>query len=182
MEQNEIIRRIKGGDQVAFANVYESHAVQVYNTIHRLVNHTGEAEDIMQECFITVYNSIGKFEQRSSLSTWINRIAINQSIDALRRRKAKFVEPDDRLAESDDDSVDEAEHEMKVEDVKKAIMDLPDGYRTITSLYLLDGIPQAEIAMMLDISHSTVRTQYKKAKDQIRKSLAMQYDINPNPK
>lgn len=178
MEQNEIIRRIKGGDQVAFANVYQAHVVQVYNTIHRLVNHTAEAEDIMQECFMTVYNSIGKFEERSSLSTWINRIAINQSIDALRKRKVKFVEQDDRIADSDEGNVDEADHEMKVEDVKNAIMNLPDGYRTIISLYLLDGIPQSEIADMLGISHSTVRTQYKKAKDQIRKSLAAQYDIS----
>jgi RNA polymerase sigma factor (sigma-70 family) len=165
---DDVVERCKNGEQAAFALLYKTHAKEVYNTIHRLVNHTAEAEDLLQECFITAYKNIEKFESRSSVKTWIQRIAINHSIDSIRKKKVYFGEINENSHSiADDVSVDEEEFELRVNEVKKAILNLPTGYRTVVSLYLFEGIPQEDIGKMLGISHSTVRTQYKKAKEKI---------------
>lgn len=172
----EVVERCKKGDNSAFTELYKTHSKDIYNTIHRLVNHTAEAEDLLQECFITAYHSIHKFESKSSVKTWLSRIAINKSIDSLRKNKVIFGElTGSEENHWDKDEIDEGEFEYKVSEVKNAISNLPLGYRTIVNLYLLENIPQEEIGKMLGISHSTVRTQYKKAKEKILYTLKMKY-------
>ncbi|HMP28189.1 MAG TPA: RNA polymerase sigma factor, partial [Saprospiraceae bacterium] len=103
--------------------------------------------------------------------TWINKIAINHSIDALRKKKVIFGELHDHNYSIPDGKAEDDDFELKVQDVKNAIMSLPAGYRAVVSLYLLEGLPQEEIGKILGISHSTVRTQYKKAKEKIWQQL-----------
>lgn len=172
----DVIEKCKKGDQAAFTSLYHTYAKDVYNTIFRLVNHTGEAEDILQESFLTAYKNIEKFENRSSIKTWITRIAVNQSIDSLRKKKIYFAEMNESILGMTDDVEEwnEEDFELKVSEVKRAILELPVGYRTVMSLYLFDGIPQEEIAQIMGISHSTVRTQYKKAKEKVWQQLKFQ--------
>jgi RNA polymerase sigma factor (sigma-70 family) len=160
------VGRYSNGDSLSIDEMYKLHAPSVYNTIYRLVKHTAEAEDILQESFITAYQKLHTFEHQSSVKTWITRIAINKAVDTLRRNKHQFVDieiPDN----SQETDIDEEDFAYQVDEVKKAIMALSPGYRTVASLYLIDDIPQAEIGQILGITHSTVRTQYKKAKAKI---------------
>lgn len=168
---NDLIERCKKGDTQAFTSLYNSYAKEVYNTIYRLVNHTGEAEDILQETFVAMYQHIEQFQYKSSFIAWLKRIAINKSISEIRKKKIQFSTVEIEKVQMVDEVFDEANFSLQVAEVKKAIMQLSEGYRTIVNLYLIENIPQEEIGDLLGISHSTVRTQYHRAKAKIYASL-----------
>jgi RNA polymerase sigma factor (sigma-70 family) len=172
IKHDEVVERCKRGDTSAFTQLYHQYSKEVYNTIFRLVPHTGEAEDLLQEVFVSAFQAIHKFENTGGFRAWIKRIAINQSISWIRKQKLRMVELDDSKGSfAEEDSIDEEQFSFKVEEVKKAIEELPDTYRTIVQLYLFENIPQEEIATMLGISYNNVRIQYHRSKQKILKSL-----------
>lgn len=157
----------------AFSELYHQHAKRVYNSIHRIVTHTAEAEDILQETFLAVYHDLEKLDKIINVEAWIRKIAVNKAISHLRRQKISFTGPSfsEPEAEDDYDPNEDEIFENKVEDVRNSIECLPQSYKTIVSLYLFEQIPQEEIARMLGITHTTVRTQYHRAKKKILLSL-----------
>jgi RNA polymerase sigma factor (sigma-70 family) len=170
--QEELIAMCRRGDPAAYTALYNEHAPAVYNTILRLIEHTGEAEDILQESFVAAFNGIDGFKNTAGFRPWVKRIAINKSIDLVRKRKIRFVELDPGWALNEEqETVDEAAFECTMDAVTQAIEALPDGYRTIFNLYAIENIPHAEIARMLGITNTTVRTQYHRAKHKIIETL-----------
>lgn len=168
----KLIDRCKKGDSSAFTTLYHLYSKEVYNTICRFVPHTGEAEDILQDVFVSAYNAIYRFEHTGGFRAWVKRIAVNHSITWIRKQKIRFTElEENEIGIKEEERIDESEFIFKVEEVKKAIEALPDSYRTIVQLYLIENIPQEEIAQMLGISHNNVRTQYHRAKHKILKTL-----------
>lgn len=168
----ELIERCKRGDSSGYTGLYNLHAKEVYNTIYRLVQHTAEAEDILQDSFLAAYQAIDTFQHTGGFRAWIKRIAINKSINWIRRNKMKLVEMDTSNVKMEEDTpVDEKAFVFKMEEVQKAIAALPDSYRTIFQLYAIENIPQVEIAQMLGIANNTVRIQYHRAKLKILKTL-----------
>jgi RNA polymerase sigma-70 factor (ECF subfamily) len=142
----------------------------MYNTSLRIVNDTMEAEDIMQESFLSAFEKIDTYSGTVSFGAWLKRIVINRSLDALSRRKAIFEDIELHVGirdESSEETVRKEELDVKVEEVKDAINRLPDGYRIILSLYLLEGYDHDEIAEILNISSSTSRSQLSRAKQKL---------------
>lgn len=166
---DELVERCKRGDSRAYEAIYQKYARAMYNTSLRIVNHTGDAEDVMQEAFTDAFRSLGDFHYKSTFGAWLKRIVINKSINQLRKRKMDLIDIEKtnigNVAE--DDGPDERELELKVEDIKKAVAHLPNGYRTVLTLYLFEGYDQEEIAEILGVSHATVRTQYMRAKKKL---------------
>ncbi len=172
-DEIELVALCHHGHDTGFTTLYNRYARPVYNSICRIVSHTAEAEDILQESFYHAFSNIHRLQNASSFGSWIHRIALNRSITHLRKRKIIFFD-NDELDVADEEAYDlEADQlfDCKVEDVKLAIDQLPQGYKTILNLYLFEDIPQEEIAGMLGISHSTVRTQYHRAKKKVIQSL-----------
>ena len=141
----------------------------MFNTSLRIVNNVSDAEDVLQDAFVDAFKHLKDFRYNSTFGAWLKRIVINKSISLLRKKKLSLVDIDStQVADrGDTESVDEAAFEYKVEEVRKAIQSLPDGYRAVVSLFLLEEIPQEEIGVMLGISHNTVRTQYHRAKQKL---------------
>lgn len=173
ISNHELVTLCRRGDASAYTALYNKFSKEVYNTIVRIVQHTGEAEDLLQEVFVAVFQSMDNFQEHSNFGAWIKRIAINRSISLLRKRKVSFQEMDmlNPADLKDEDSIDENDFAFKVQEVMRAINELPDGYRTVVQLYLVENIPQEEIGRILGISHNTVRTQYHRAKQKILFSL-----------
>lgn len=163
------MERCKLGDSRGFAELYRKYSKAMYNTSLRIVNNTGDAEDVVQEAFTDAFRSLGDFHYKSTFGAWLKRIVINKSINYLRKRKMDMIDIDKtnigHLPE--EDTTDEQEIQMKVEDIKKAVALLPNGYRTVLTLYLFEGYDQEEIAEILQVSHATVRTQYMRAKQKL---------------
>lgn len=166
---DELVERCKQGDNRSFAELYNKYAKAMYNTSLRIVNHTGDAEDVMQEAFTDAFRSLEDFHYKSTFGAWLKRIVINKSINLLRKRKMDLIDIDKTNIGHlpDEEETDEEERAMKVEEIKRAVALLPNGYRTVLTLYLFEGYDQEEIAEILQVSHATVRTQYMRAKQKL---------------
>ncbi len=170
----DIIDGCIAGDQKAQFQVYKLYYKAMYNTSLRIVNDTMEAEDVMQEAFLSAFEKINTYSGTVSFGAWLKRIVVNRSLDALGRRKAIFEDIDSHTGirdHSPDESLYNEELQTKVEEIKAAIEQLPEGYRVILSLYLIEGYDHDEIADMLHISSSTSRSQLSRAKQKLVSEL-----------
>jgi RNA polymerase sigma-70 factor (ECF subfamily) len=167
--RDELVERCKNGDTQSYEALYRQYSKAMYNTSLRIVNNTADAEDVLQEAFLDAFRSLHDFHYRSTFGAWLKKIVINKSINVLRTRKVNLVdmETTDLHAVVEEESINEEEIHYRVEEVKKMIRKLPDGYRTVLSLYLLEGYDHEEISQILNISHNTVRTQYVRAKQKL---------------
>jgi RNA polymerase sigma-70 factor (ECF subfamily) len=145
----------------------------MFNTSLRIVNNTSDAEDVLQEAFASAFRNLDKFDYSSTFGAWFKRIVINKSINVLRQRKVAFVDIDETPVHQmeDPELMDEEHIILKVEEIRKATRMLPNGYRTVLSLLLFEGYDYEEIGEILQISESTVRTQYHRAKQKLLHTL-----------
>ncbi|MDY0100118.1 MAG: sigma-70 family RNA polymerase sigma factor [Bacteroidales bacterium] len=170
----DLLNGCKTGDQKAQFQIYKLYYKAMYNTSLRIVNDPMEAEDIMQESFLSAFEKFDTYSGTVSFGAWLKKIVINRSLDSLNKRKAIFEDIDYHIGikdESDDDILRKEEIDVKVEEIKEAINRLPDGYRIILSLYLLEGYDHDEIAEILSISSSTSRSQLSRAKQKLISEL-----------
>lgn len=123
----------------------------------------------MQDTFLKAFSSIGKF-QGDSFSAWLKQIAVHTAIDALRKQKVEWIELSDKydsIAPDDENEADEESIQLSVEKIRKAMQQLPDGYRIILSLYLFEGYDMEEISSILHIKAASVRSQYLRGKQKL---------------
>jgi RNA polymerase sigma-70 factor (ECF subfamily) len=167
----QLVARCKKGDVRAFKELYDAYSAAMYNICLRMTGNATDAEDILQEAFMQVFGNIGKLEQVGSATAWIKRIVVNHCLSYLRRKKVYFEEVD-QVEVQEEPAVDEAGFAGTVNAVKEAIAALPVGYKTVLNLYLFEEYSHREIAGMLDISESTVKTQYMRAKEKVRQLVS----------
>jgi len=142
------------------------YAKAMYNTALRILNNAADAEDIVQDSFIDAFRHIEGFTYQSTFGAWMKRIVINKSINHLRNKKLKLVDIGQTNIASleNEEPLDEEAIQYKVEEIKKAVKLLPDGYRTVFTLNAFEGYDHDEIAEILGITATTARTQYHRAK------------------
>lgn len=169
IQVDELVERCRQGDRRSYGELYNKYSRAMYNTSLRIVNHTADAEDVLQESFVDAFAAIDSFAYKSTFGAWMKRIVINKSINALRKRKMDIIDIDKTGVTHlpEEEEYNEEEVKFKVEEIKKAVKELPNGYRTVISLHLFEGYDQEEIAEILQISHTTVRTQYMRAKQKL---------------
>ncbi len=170
----DLLDGCKTGDQKAQFQIYKLYYKAMYNTSLRIVNNSMEAEDIMQESFLSACEKIDTYSGTVSFGAWLKRIVINRSLDALGKKKAVFEDIESHFGIMDNSPEDHDRNEevdVKVEEIKEAIEKLPDGYRIILSLYLLEGYDHDEIAEILNITSSTSRSQLSRAKQKLVQEL-----------
>ncbi len=172
-QRDQLIERCLRGDTLGYKELYVRYSKAMYNTCLRMLNNVAEAEDVLQESFIEAFKNLERFEHRTSFGGWLKQICINRSINQLKKRKIDWVDMEKTGVHdhADENGIDEAETAMQVESVKKAIMKLPDGYRTVLNLYLMEGYDHEEIAEILNVAESTTRTQYMRAKQKLLQLL-----------
>lgn len=134
-----------------------------------MLNDDMEAEDVMQEAFLSAFKKIDTYRNEVSFGAWLKKIVVNRSLDHLKKRKVKFEEINERTTQIEDYQMETKEVDMKM--LKSAIQKLPDGYRVILSLYLIEGYDHEEISQILGISNSNSRTQFLRAKNKLREIL-----------
>ena len=145
----------------------------MFNICYRILNNREEAEDMLQESFNEAFLKLKSFRYESSFGAWLKRIVINKCINAIKKKKPDIIFTDDiHNHEAIDETIDYNDIKMNVEKIHNAIEQLPDGYRMIFSLYLLEGYDHAEIAQILNISESTSKSQYLRAKLKIKELLS----------
>lgn len=169
--ESNIVELCKKGDHKAQMKMYSVFYKRIYNTCYRILRDSFEAEDTMQESFLKAFSKLDQYADSIPLEAWLVRIAINTSIDKLRKKELDIITLNeniayDNIAETDDD-LDWELIQNKVEQVKTAIEKLPESSRLIINLYLIEGYDHEEIAEILNIAPGTARIQYMRAKQKL---------------
>lgn len=173
---NLIINRCKKGDRKAFFELYSLFAKNMLNVSYRIVNNKEEAEDILQESFIKVFENIRKFDEKTSFGAWFKRVIVNHSIDVIRKRKMLMIPLDETKYLENEET--EEHTDLNIETIRECIQYLPDGYRIILTLYLFEGYSHREIGDLLKISEGTSKSQYSRSKSKLIKLIKEKTNIN----
>jgi len=180
------VARLKAGDQAAYAQLVEEQAARIYRLALRMMGNEADAEDVLQETFLSAFRSIDSFEERSSLSTWLYRIATNAALMRLRRKEPEQVSVDEPLdllprqffdfccLPEDDLLRDEARAEML-----RAIEELPATLRSVFVLRDIEGLSTEETANALDLSISAVKSRLMRARLKLRERLSTYFSQGP---
>lgn len=168
MNQKEIIQRCKKNDYAAQLEVYNMCKQMLYNSCYRILKSKEDAEDCMHDAFIKGFQKIQQVSDEIHIGAWFRRIAINTSLDKIRKEKHTFwVEESKELeAEVEEIEIEDAE-QISIEFIKESIHQLKEKYRIILILYLIENYNHREIAKMLNLKESTVRNQYARGKKQL---------------
>ena len=164
-----MLDRCQDGDQIAQFEIYRLYYKSMYNSSLRIVGVPEEAEDIMQESFLTAFRKLKSYSGEVSFGSWLKKIVINRSLDILRKRKVIFEELHAELPVISDPEPES--DSISVEEVKSAIALLSDGYRTILSLILLEGYDHEEVSEIMGIKNVTSRTQFSRARQKLKEIL-----------
>lgn len=171
----DLIDRCKNNDRIAQMKLYDLYYRAVYNSIIRMVKDSMEAEDLLQETFISAFKSIDRFRSESSFGTWIKKIAINRSLNALGKQSPDILDmPEGNIPDQvEEQSVNYDKFNM--EEIKDEIERLPEGYRVVLNLHLLEGMDHDEIGQILNIKPVTSRSQYMRGKQKLVMNLKERY-------
>lgn len=166
----KLIESCKNNERFAQERIYELYAKALFNTCCRIVDNEADAEDLMQESFIEAFRKIDTYRGEGEFAGWLKRIAINNSINFLRKRK-RLVSLDEGYVEiPDNQPEDESISEnifCRIEEIRDALSRLNHHYKIILSLHLLEGYDHEEIASILGTTYGNVRTRYSRAKQKL---------------
>lgn len=194
MERTEalLIDHLREGDETALAPLVDKYKRMVHRLALQITKNQEDANDVMQETFIKVYQSIHTFRQEAAFETWVYRIAVNEALNFVKRRERRRESPLSNAQEIDFDLSVRQQAEM-VNDpqihaekaelrrwVTKAVNSLSLKHRIVVILHELEGLTHAEIASILNCSEGTVRSRLHYARKQLRTLLKPYVDANSN--
>ncbi|SFU55728.1 RNA polymerase sigma-70 factor, ECF subfamily [Pustulibacterium marinum] len=174
----QLITLCKKGNQAAQLEVYNLYFKAMYNTALRIVKDPFEAEDVMQESFLSAFTKLDSFRGEVAFGAWLKRIVVNNSIQHYRKNnKYESVTIDDVLYKVEANDGIAADYEftnMKAQKVLEIMKTLKDNYRIALTLFLIEGYDYEEICAIMDISAANCRTTISRAKESLRKKLEAQ--------
>ncbi len=159
-----LIKECISDNRTAQKQLYDMYRIKMYTLCLRYMSNKLDAEDMMQEGWIKVFRQIKTYDpNRGNFYSWIKRIFINTNLEFLRKKRLQFEEVSDNIALSTNLS-NKPLHDMSVQELVKMLQSLPNGYRSVFNLYVLEGYTHKEIGEILNISPNTSKTQLMKAK------------------
>jgi len=174
-EWNEIISACRRGDHVAQCEAYHRSWKIIFPSVYHVLRNKEEAEDVLQESMIKGFERLNELKDANRYVSWQKKIALNDSLNRLRERKSFtpfFDHSDVSVPEEDDGAV----VNMDITRVHSTIETMPEGYRLVIRLHLMEELTHEEIGKALGISASTSRSQYSRAMSKLRKELSEEYE------
>lgn len=161
------------GDQKSQFKLYKLYFKAMYNASFRIVNDSTEAEDIMQDAFLAAFEKIDTYGGKVSFGAWLKKIVINKSLDYVKKKRVDLIpiEEQEYRIEYTNKAENDKVSKASIEDIKRCINQLADGYRIVLSLYLIEGYDHEEIGHILGISGSTSRSQLTRARKKLIEEL-----------
>lgn len=157
--------------------IYKKYAKAMFTKAHRIVKHTADAEDVMQEAFLKAFQKIDSYQGQVSFGAWLSKIVVNQAIDHYKKNARQQTHDwDERISETEvEETFDWNATDEQLLKVKKGVEALKDSYRLIFSLVYLEGYDADEVTEMLGISAENFRTTLCRARIQLQK-IVKAYD------
>ncbi|NPV89391.1 MAG: sigma-70 family RNA polymerase sigma factor [Firmicutes bacterium] len=176
LEDEAIIRSVLEGDQKAFADLVEKYQRPIYNLAGQMVGFGEDARDLTQEIFLTIYRKLGSFKGESRFSTWIYRVASNQAIDWVRKKRRPGLSPDYRGPTREPTPEEAYLAKEGAQRLRRLLDGLPEKYRIALVLHYYHGFSYQQIAETLEVSQRTVETRIYRGRLKLREQLG------PKPK
>jgi RNA polymerase sigma-70 factor (ECF subfamily) len=174
MTETEIISACLRGDSVAQARLYNTYARKMMGVCLRYAANRDEAQDILQDGFIKVFEKLGTFQGQGSFEGWIRRIIVNTALDQYRKNKQRGPETDiDEIGWSIDSGSDTAAT-IHAGELLKILQKIPAGYRVVFNLFVIEGYSHKEIAEQLGVTENTSKTQFMRARAYLKNILETQ--------
>lgn len=175
MFQVEIIEKCKQNNRAAQLQIYNQYCDGMYAVAMRFVKDSMEAEDIVQEAFIKAFAKLHQYKAEVTFGAWLKRIVINKSIDLLKSKKQHLLKLEEVHLKVVDDNDDNwfVEDTITLDEVKEAIKKLPEKYKYVVMLYLVEGYDHQEISEILSISEVASRTQLSRGKVKLKELLTL---------
>jgi len=172
LTEKELIELCKKGDRRAHMQIYDKYSRAMYNVSYRFMNDSDIAQDMMQDGFIKAFSKLDSYSGEVIFGGWLKRIIVNTCLDEIRKKKdiisfddAKFLEP---VIEVEDNIY---QNEELYETVRNCINNLPEKYRVVVNLFLVEGYDYDEISSILDVKSSTARSLVSRAKIKLKQML-----------
>jgi len=187
LDEKVLVERAKNGDKAAFAQLVNTYSDRIYNLALRILRKKEDAEDVLQETFLTVLEKLNTFDGRSSFFTWIYRIATNASLMRLRKKKVVFQELSDHsdfqenvesrvfIDWTQDPAANVFTGEVKTK-IDEAINKLSDIYRSVFVLRDIEGLSIKETSAILGITEENVKIRLRRARQFLRDYLSDYFD------
>ncbi|PQB05962.1 RNA polymerase subunit sigma [Aureitalea marina] len=168
------------GNQLAQLEVYNRYQRAMYNTALRIVKDIAEAEDVMQESFLTAFQKLDTYKGEASFGAWLKRIVVNNSIAQFRKAQRISTVSDENIplaADEANDGLDAEDYaQVQVSQLMETMNELHHSYRQILSLHFVEGFDYEEICQIMDISYANCRTMISRAKESLRKKLIIHHE------
>ena len=171
--QEYLIDRCLQHDRQAQRELYRLYADAMFTVCVRMLKDRAQAQDALQEAFVDAFTKLHTFRREASFGSWLKRIVINRCLAELKKAKRLPLTDteEEELAQIPERDTDEPNWDYEVRTIKATVQELPDGARTVLNLYLFEGYSHKEIAAILNVTVSTSKAQYSKAKKRLRKLL-----------
>ena len=159
------------GDREAHYRLYKLYSRAMFNVGYRITGNEEDAEDVLQEAFVSAFKNLHHYRGDASFGAWLKRIVINKALNVLKKHKWELMPENKEIDIVAEDEPQEYLSELSVDKVRHAIQQLPDGYRSVLSLYLLEGYDHQEIGEIMGITESTSKSQLNRAKSKLKELL-----------
>jgi RNA polymerase sigma-70 factor (ECF subfamily) len=171
-QYKEIIEGCIRGERIAQDKLYKQFSSLLFGICMRYAGNRMEAQDVLQEVFVKIYNNISSYNHEGSFEGWLRRIAVNTSITNYRKNlKHAFQKDVDDLMKSQEEPATYDDLEYTAEEMMQCIERLPLGYKTIFNMYVIEGFMHKEISEMLNIDVNTSKSQLSRAKNYLQREL-----------
>ncbi len=167
---DDLVAKCRDGDRSAYEELYRLYCRAMFNICYRITGSEEEAQDVLQEVFISAFTKLESYKGDATFGAWLKRITVNKAINHIKKKRLELEPLEDIEQDLKENSEVEPEYDLKK--IRWAIGQLPDGYRVVFSLYLLEGYDHSEIAEILGISESTSKSQYNRSKKKLRELLS----------
>jgi RNA polymerase sigma factor (sigma-70 family) len=169
----DLIEGCRKNNRKAQMQLYGLYCKALYNTAYRILGHTAEAEDAMQEAFLSGFEKIGEYKGDATIGAWLKSIVINKALDQIRKRKEMLSLEDIEQEPVADDPAENYLETLayRIGHIRQGIERLEEDDRIILSLFLLEGYDHEEISQVLGISNNASRTRYSRARQRLRELL-----------
>lgn len=172
LTDEEVVRRIRDGESALFEILMRRYNQRVYRAIRGIVRDDAEAEDAMQQAYLNAYAHLGQFAGDAKFSTWLTRIAINEALARLRRRRHELPEESMTEIESTAPDPEQQASAAQIRDVLETeIAALPDPYRSVIVLREVEGLSTGETADCLSVTEDVVKQRLHRARTMLRNNL-----------
>jgi RNA polymerase sigma-70 factor (ECF subfamily) len=171
MFQIDTVEQCKANNRKAQLKLYKKYCDGMFCVAMRFLKNADDAEDITQEAFIKAFQKIEQFKGEVTFGAWLKRIVINKSIDFLKTKQQKLVSLEEGYMHVDEDESWTIEEGISLEEVKQAIDTLPEKYKYVVMMFLMEGFDHKEISQVLEISESACRTRFSRGKGFLKELL-----------